>query len=79
MRIYYKDEKGNTMLDFNTLRQTLKVSKSKLYRMINESPKIEAVTYKNQFLYSEKLLYMLMKKRLIEKLNRNEYSKDKED
>ena len=73
MRIYYKDEKDNTMLDFNTLRQTLKVSKSKLYRMINESPEIQSVKYKNQFLYSEKFLYLLMKKRLIEKLNRNEY------
>lgn len=73
MRIYYKDEKDNTMLDFNTLRQTLNISKSKLYRMINESPEIEVVKYKNQFLYSEKSLYLLMKKRLIEKLNRNEY------
>jgi hypothetical protein len=76
MKIYYMDEKENKLFDFNTLQKFMKINKSKLYRMLNDLPEIEIVKYKNQFLYSEKALYILMRERLIEKLNKDEYFKD---
>ncbi len=68
MMIYYTDEKENKLFDFNTLQSILKMNKSKLYRALNQIPDVEVIKYKNQFLYKEETLYILMKKRLIEKL-----------
>ncbi len=73
MRIYYMDEKENKLLDFQTLQDVLKMNKSKLYRAICELQDIEVVRYKNQYLYPEKTLYMLMKEILIERIEQEEY------
>lgn len=69
--ILYLDEKENKLFDFNTLQQILKFNKSKLHREINKLENIKAIKYKNQILYEEKVLYLLMKKKLIKRLNEN--------
>lgn len=70
MMIYYTDEKENKLFDFNTLQSILKMNKSKLYRSLNQIPDVEVIKYKNQFLYKEETLYILMKERLIERLEK---------
>lgn len=67
--ILYTDENNNRLIDFNTIQSVMKMNKSKLYRLINQLQGVKVVKYKNQFLYNEKLLYQLMKLRLLEKLN----------
>jgi hypothetical protein len=73
MRIYYMDEKENKLLDFQTLQNVLKMKKTKLYRAICELEGIEVVKYKNQYLYPEKTLFMLMREILIERMEQEEY------
>jgi predicted transcriptional regulator len=75
MMIYYTDEKENKLFDFTTLKQILKVNKSKLYRELNKLSNVEVIRYKNQNLYPEKTLYLLMKEKLLERL-RNEFRED---
>jgi hypothetical protein len=67
------DEKENKLLDFQTLQNVLKMKKTKLYRAICELEGIEVVKYKNQYLYPEKTLFMLMREILIERMEQEEY------
>ena len=78
MRIYYMDEKENKLLDFQTLQNVLKMKKTKLYRAICDLEGIEVVKYKNQYLYPEKTLFMLMKEILIERMEKEEYGLKKD-
>ena len=78
MRIYYMDEKENKLLDFQTLQNVLKMKKTKLYRAICELEGIEVVKYKNQYLYPEKTLFMLMREILIERMEQEEYGLKKD-
>jgi hypothetical protein len=60
------------------------VSKTKLYRDLKKIEDNEFVRYKNQFLYKEKTLLLLMEKSLIERLDKiekeeNEFSENKTD
>jgi hypothetical protein len=71
MKIYYLDENENKLFDFQTLQKVLNMNKSKLYRAIGELEGIEVVKYKNQFLYNEKTLFMLMREKLIERIERS--------
>lgn len=70
MMILYLNEKENRLFDFTTLQSIMKMSKSKLYRALNQIPNVEVIKYKNQFLYKEETLYILMKERLIERLEK---------
>jgi len=70
MMILYTDENENKLFDFNTLQGIMKMSKSKLYRALNQIPNVEVIKYKNQFLYKEEILFILMKERLIERLEK---------
>jgi predicted transcriptional regulator len=65
------DENENKLFDFNTLQRILNFNKSKLYRELNKLDEVEPVKYKNQNLYEEKVLFQLMKKKLIKRLNEN--------
>jgi hypothetical protein len=47
------------------------MNKSKLYRSIGELKGVEVVRYKNQFLYHENTLFMLMREKLIERIERS--------
>jgi hypothetical protein len=60
------------------------VSKTKLYRDLKKIEDKEFVRYKNQYLYKEKTLLLLMEKTLIERLDKienedNEFSENKTD
>ena len=65
------DEKENKLFDFQTLQKVLNMNKSKLYRALGELSDIEVVRYKNQFLYHENTLFMLMREKLIERIERS--------
>lgn len=67
---------GKKMYDIETIRDILKVSRSKIHRELKKN-NVEYVQYKNLFLYSELSLFKLMEIILIEKINRqNELSKN---
>lgn len=68
--IEYITRKGEKLYDFYTLESILKVNKSKLQRDINTISERDFVKYKNQYLYKEKTLFLLLEKRLIEKLDK---------
>jgi hypothetical protein len=68
MEIYYIDEQENRLFDFKTLQKVLNMNKSKLYRAIGGLNGVEVIKYKNQYLYYEKTLFMLMRERLIERI-----------
>lgn len=70
-------EENDKLYDFNSIKNILRVSKSKLYRDLKRIEDNEIVRYKNQFLYKEKTLLLLMEKTLIERLDKIE-SEDNE-
>jgi hypothetical protein len=70
MKIYYLDENENKLFDFQTLQKVLNMNKSKLYRAIGELEGVEVIKYKNQFLYNETTLFMLMRDKLIERMEK---------
>jgi hypothetical protein len=72
--ILYTDENENRLIDFKTLKRVLNMKKSTLYRVIKDLDTDEPLKYKNQYLYKEEVLYMIMKMKLIEIIN--EYRKD---
>ena len=77
-------EENDKLYDFNSIKNILKVSKTKLYRDLKKIEDNEFVRYKNQFLYKEKTLLLLMEKSLIERLDKiereeNEFSENQSD
>jgi hypothetical protein len=77
-------EENDKLYDFNSIKNILKVSKTKLYRDLKKIEDNEFVRYKNQFLYKEKTLLLLMEKTLIERLDKiereeNEFSENQTD
>ena len=77
-------EENDKLYDFNSIKNILKVSKTKLYRDLKKIEDNEFVRYKNQFLYKEKTLLLLMEKTLIERLDKierqeNELSENQTD
>lgn len=73
--ILYADKNDNKLIDFQTLKKILNMKKSTLYRVIKGLDYEKPIKYKNQYLYKEELLYIIMKQKLIERFN--EYTKDK--
>jgi hypothetical protein len=66
--IRYTTEEDNIFYDFDTIRKILNTSKSKLHREFKKN-NITGTKYKNQFLYDESILYGMMEKVLLEKLD----------
>jgi hypothetical protein len=66
--IGYITEEENKLYDFDTIRKILNTSRSKLHRDIKKNNVI-GTKYKNQFLYSEQSLFIMMENNLIERLN----------
>lgn len=75
--ILYTDEKENKLIDFHTLMEILNMSKSTLHKTLNSIYQQEPLKYKNQFLYKEEILYIIMRDKLIKRLN--ECGEDKTD
>jgi hypothetical protein len=72
MIILCQDEKGNNLFDFSNLQKILNFNKSKLYRELKKLDQVEKIKYKNQNLYPEKVLFSLMKMKLIQRLEKLE-------
>ena len=65
-------EENDKLYDFNSIKNILKVSKTKLYRDLKKIETSEFIRYKNQYLYKEKTLLLLMEKTLIDRLDKIE-------
>jgi hypothetical protein len=81
MTINYTTEKEDNLYDSTTIKKILGVNKSKLHRELKKLPEKNFVKYKNQYLYEENTLLLLMEKILFERLdkieqNNYELSKD---
>jgi DNA-binding IclR family transcriptional regulator len=72
MRIRYRDEREDNLYDFTTIKQILKISKSKLHREIHKLPERDFVKHKNQHFYKERTLFELMEKILFERINKED-------
>lgn len=72
--ISYLTEENDKLYDVNTMMRILGTSKSKTQRFLfAEIKKIgvsKRVMYKNQFLYTEKTLFKIIEKLIIEKLEK---------
>lgn len=79
MIINYTTEKEDNLYDFTTIKKILGVNKSKLHRELKKLPEKDFVKYKNQYLYKETTLFLLMEKILFDKIERveNEFIQDK--
>jgi predicted transcriptional regulator len=75
MMILYMDESENKFVDFETLKRVLNMKKTTLYRALKKLDE-KPIRYKNQFLYNEAVVYLIMKNKLIMKIE-NELQKDK--
>ena len=72
MRVSYRTEREDNLYDFTTIKQILGVNKSKLHREIHKLTERGFVKYKNQYLYKEKTLFLLMEQILFERLDKME-------
>ena len=85
MRIVeYKVEGNNTFYDFTTIKDILKIDRSKLQRELRKISGTNFVKYKNQYLYKKEILFNLMEKELfmrLDKIEEHDYElqKDKID
>jgi hypothetical protein len=67
--ILYKDENENNLIDFHTLMEVLNMKKSTLHKLINDLYPLKPLKYKNQYLYKEEILFIIMRDKLINRLN----------
>lgn len=73
MRIVeYKVEGNNTFYDFTTIKDILKIDRSKLQRELRKISGTDFVKYKNQYLYKKEILFNLMEKQLYKRLDKIE-------
>jgi hypothetical protein len=84
MRINFVTEKDDNLYDFTSMKEILGVTKSKLNRELQKIPQKEFVKYKNQYLYNEITLLLLMETILFQRLDKierehNEFSESKTD
>ena len=84
MRINFVTEKDDNLYDFTSMKEILGVTKSKLNRELQKLPQKDFVKYKNQYLYNETTLLLLMEKILFQRLDKierehNEFSENKTD
>ena len=84
MIINYNNERENKLYDFTTIKSILGVNKSKLHRELKKLERKDFVKYKNQHLYREYTLFLLMERILIQRLDKieleeNGFSEDQKD
>jgi hypothetical protein len=68
--IGYVSEENDKLYDVETMRRILGTSRSKVQREIKRNKISDFIKYKNQYLYSEKTLFTIMEKLLIDKLTK---------
>ena len=84
MRINFVTEKDDNLYDFTSMKEILGVTKSKLNRELQKLPQKDFVKYKNQYLYNEITLLLLMERILFQRLDKierehDEFSENKTD
>ena len=84
MKINFVTEKDDNFYDFTSMKEILGVTKSKLNRELHKLPQKEFVKYKNQYLYNEVTLLLLMERILFQRLDKierehDEFSENKTD
>jgi hypothetical protein len=72
--IVYRLNGKENLYDFNTIKHILKHQRSKLQRDLKRISGTDIVKYKNQYLYKEEVLFILMEETLFEKLDKMEYN-----
>jgi hypothetical protein len=73
--IGYLTEEEDKLYDFDTMRKILNSSRSKLHREIKKN-KVVGTKFKNQYLYSEHSLFLMMERYLIERLDNDRLQED---
>ena len=68
--ISFVNEENKRFYDIETMKRILCVSRSKVQREIKRNNFFNDLIYKNQYLYSQRTLFNLMERILIEKLER---------
>ena len=68
--IGYISEENDKLYDVETMRKILGTSRSKVQREIKKNKISDYTKYKNQHLYSEKTLFTIMEKLLIDKFKK---------
>lgn len=68
--IGYVSEENDKLYDVETMKKILGTSRSKVQREIKKSKISDYTKYKNQYLYSEKTLFTIMEKLLIDKFKK---------
>jgi hypothetical protein len=84
MKINFVTEKDDNLYDFTSMKEILGVTKSKLNRELQKLPQKDFVKYKNQYLYNEITLLLLMERILFQRLDKikrehDEFSENKTD
>lgn len=70
--IEYRINGSHSLYDFNTIQRIVKSQRSKLQRDLKRITGTDIVKYKNQYLYKEEVLFLLMEETLFEMLDKIE-------
>jgi hypothetical protein len=68
--IGYLSEENDRLFDISSMREIIGASRSKIQREIKRNQLSETLVYNNKNLYGEKVLFTIMEKILLEKLER---------
>jgi hypothetical protein len=68
--IGYISEENDRLFDISSMREIIGASRSKIQREIKRNQLSETLVYNNKNLYGEKVLFTIMEKILLEKLER---------
>lgn len=69
--IGYLSEENDKLYDISTMREIVGTSRSKIQRELKRNKLSETLVYNNKNLYGEKVLFTIMEKILIEKLQKS--------
>ena len=74
--VKYIIERNNRLYDMNTMKSILGVNKSKLQRDLKKIPEKQIIKYKNQYLFGERTLLILIENLLFERLDKMKIKED---
>ena len=74
--IVYRLNGKENLYDFNTIKNIVKHQRSKLQRKLKKISGTDIVRYKNQNLYKEEVLFLLMEETLFQELDKIEEMKN---
>lgn len=74
MTVKFITVNGNRVFDRIAIKDILKVSKSKLHRELSKLSDVEVYNYRNQHLYGEKTMFLLMENVLVERIEKESWT-----